>query len=159
MRARLLYMSVAALTAVSAFATTAEAVEYTIYFGEDPGIGETTPLASFPDATTAANNFLATIVDAGVEDFESYAPGMVSPLAIDFGTAGTATLVGSGQIAEVAPGTTNGFGRYPTSGTKFWEGTNPFSIQFSEAVAAFGFFGIDMGDFDGQVTLELANGE
>ena len=32
-----------------------------------------------------------------------------------------------------------------------------FSITFSEEIAAFGFFGIDIGDFNGQVTVTTNN--
>jgi hypothetical protein len=37
-------------------------------------------------------------------------------------------------------------------------GTGDFVVTGSSAVAAFGFWGIDIGDFGGQLTLELRNG-
>lgn len=130
----------------------------TTYFGEDLGLGEFTPLPAWPNATNAQADFLSHLVGVGVEDFEGFANNQPAPLNADFGAAGTATILGTGNIVEVAPGTTNGFGRYPTSGTKFWEATESFSIEFSQPIAAFGFFGIDIGDFDGQVVVQLANG-
>jgi len=66
-------------------------------------------------------------------------------------------LQGNGNIAAVPTGT-NGVGRYPTSGINYWETSDEFSINFSQPIAALGFYGIDIGDFSGQVTLELVNG-
>jgi hypothetical protein len=57
------------------------------------------------------------------------------------------------------PTGTNGVGRYPISGDNYWEGSGTFIINFSAPVAAFGFYGIDIGDFGGQVTALLENGE
>jgi hypothetical protein len=45
-------------------------------------------------------------------------------------------------------------------GTKFWEtdaSSGNFEITFSNTLAAFGFYGIDMGDFAGTLKLELYN--
>ena len=86
------------------------------FFGEDLGLGEDTPLGSFPNATAAQAEFLANLVGVGVEDLEAFADGTSAPVMVDFGEAGTATLLGNGAIDSVALGTTNGFGRYATSG-------------------------------------------
>ena len=46
-----------------------------------------------------------------------------------------------------------------SQGYQYYEtGSGNFSIDFSEPVAAFGFYGIDIGDFGGQITLALSNG-
>jgi len=132
----------------------------TTFFGEDEGIGELTPLPSWPNAAAAEANFLTNLIGGiGTEDFEGFAEGTLAPLPVVFSGSGvTATLNGNGFIATVPPGQTNLVGRYPTSGVNFWDSNNDFSIQFSEPVAAFGFYGIDIGDFDGQVTLSLVGG-
>jgi hypothetical protein len=124
---------------------------------------ETTPLPAFPNASAAEASFLSNLVGVGTENFESFTAGTVQPVGLTFPGAGTATLSGGdGSIASVAPGTTNGFGRYATSGTKYWEvaagGGNNFVVEFDDPVAAFGFFGVDIGDFGGQLELELSNG-
>lgn len=50
-------------------------------------------------------------------------------------------------------------GRYGVSPENFWQtGDRGFSIKFSKAVAAFGFYGVDIGDFDGNLVIELDNG-
>lgn len=133
------------------------ATQATIFFGEDTGLGESTRLASFPNAAAAQAAFLANLANAGVENFEGFADGTAAPLAVNFGAAGTATLQGNGNIAEVITGT-NGFGRYPISGTKYWESTDVFYIDFAQPQVAFGFYGIDVGDFNGQLTITYADG-
>ena len=45
------------------------------------------------------------------------------------------------------------------SGGKYWEANaNDFSVSFSNPVAAFGFFGIDIGDFGGSLSLAFMSG-
>lgn len=133
------------------------------FFGEDLGLGESTPLTSWPNATAARTSFLSNLVGVGTEDFEApdQVAGQTAPLTLTFPGAGTATLGGTGSIISVAPGTTNGVGRYPTSGTQLWQAgsaSTEFNISFSTPIAAFGFNGIDIGDFGGQVTVTTTGG-
>lgn len=132
-----------------------------IFFGEDLGLGESTPLASFPNASAARTNFLASLVGVGTETFEApdQTAGQTGPLTLTFPGAGTATLSAGGSIASVTPGTTNGVGRYATSGSQYWEtSSSAFGVTFSNPIAAFGFYGIDIGDFGGQVTVTTTGG-
>ncbi len=140
---------------VLAFASSAFAIPVT-FFGEDLGLGESTALASWANAEAAETAFLSNLQGVGTETFESYSDGTGTPLAVSFGAAGTATLNGSGAVKTLTSGTWAG--RYPISGVNYWETGQNFSITFSEAIAAFGFYGIDIGDFNGQVLLQLANG-
>lgn len=145
--------------ATGLMSTVAAQATPTVYFGEDLGLGESTPLASHANADAARAAFLAQLIGVGTETFESFAPGTGGPLVADFGAAGTATLGGSGNVASVTPGTTNGLGRYAISGSQFWEASSGgFTLSFSNPIVAFGFYGIDIGDFNGQITLTLANG-
>ena len=121
------------------------------YFGEDLGLGEGTPLASFPNSALAENNFKANLVGVSTEDFEDLAGNIA-----DFGGGLTATLTG-GELQNVTPGFTNGVGRYAVSGENFWENSVNFALNFSAPISAFGFYGIDIGDFSGQVLLELTD--
>jgi hypothetical protein len=135
-----------------------------IFFGEDLGGGENVVLAATPNANNAQNAFLAGLINPGVETFESLAGG--GPLAVNFANGVTATIAGSGSVTSLADGTTNGFGRYGVTGDgdadeRYWDsggGANAFTLTFSAPVSAFGFFGIDIGDFDGQVTATTAGG-
>ncbi|MDW8443675.1 MAG: PEP-CTERM sorting domain-containing protein [Acetobacteraceae bacterium] len=144
----------AALTVAAG--TPASAAQFT-FFGEDRGLGEAARLPAYPNALAARASFLSSLVGVGTETFESFATGATAPLAATFPGAGTATIVGAGNIANVPSGT-NGGGRYPISGNQYWEVTGAFSIEFDEPIAAFGFFGVDIGDFSGQITLTFTNG-
>ncbi|PZO41112.1 MAG: PEP-CTERM sorting domain-containing protein [Pseudanabaena frigida] len=126
---------------------------YLTYFGEDQGQGEFARLSSTPNANLARNDFFSNLVNVGDETFESKANGSSSPIAVAFGVD-TATITGSGSIATVISGT-NGFGRYAISGSKYYEVTGVFTLTFNTAQAAFGFYGVDIGDFNGKVTLTL----
>jgi hypothetical protein len=135
------------------------------FFGEDLNNSTSVPLASTPNASGAETNFLANLTGVGTEDFEGQSGS--APLALTFpgslGTSITATLEGgSGSVQTVTPGSTNGNGRYAISGSNYWEvsagGSGNFEINFSSAIAAFGFYGVDIGDFGGQLTLTLGNG-
>lgn len=152
---RKLALMVAGLSLLGA-ASSAQAT-HIVYFGEDLGLGESTRLTSTPNADQARNDFFDNLIGVGTEDFESYATGIGAPLSISFPGAGTATIQGDGSVATVTSGT-NGVGRYPVSGDNYWESSDVFSIDFDFEVAAFGFYGIDIGDFGGQVTATLSNG-
>jgi hypothetical protein len=128
----------------------------TIYFGEDLGAGEATRLATHANADAARASFLASLVGVGTETFEGFPTGTAAPLNLVFPGAGTATLTGDGFINSVPTGASAG--RYPISGDKFWEARQEFAIQFSSPVAAFGFYGVDIGDFSGQITMTFTNG-
>lgn len=145
------------LIAAATVGTAAPAQAFSLYFGEDLGKGEQVRLSATPNADGARDQFLSSLVGVGTENFERYSVETKAPLSISFGSAGTATLVGNGFIDSVNPGATNGVGRYPISGNKYWEASNLFGINFSKAVAAFGFYGVDIGDFEGQLTLTLLN--
>ena len=128
-----------------------------VFFGEDLNNNCCVRIAH-PNADAAQAAFLSYLVGVGTETFETYATGTGVPLAITFPGAGTATLNGSGNVSTEVTGT-NGFGRYPISGDNFWEvDALSFEVDFSQPVAAFGFYGVDIGDFGGQLTLTLSDG-
>ena len=128
-----------------------------IFYGEDLNNSMTVPLSSYPNSTAAQTAFLANLVGVGTETFESFSAGTMAPLGLSFAGAGTATLTGlPGNITSIPSGSTNGVGRYAISGTKFWDTmATSFVINFSAPISAFGFYGIDVGDGGGQLTLAL----
>lgn len=151
-----------ALAALIASAAAAQAAS-TTFFGEDVNNSESTPIAATPNADAAEADFLSFLTGTSTEDFESISSGTGTPLNLSFvGSAGALSAElsgGGGSISSVTPGTTNGVGRYATSGSNFFEvaagGANNFTAAFGTAIAAFGFNGIDIGDFGGQLSLEL----
>ena len=125
--------SLAFVAAVLAMPITATAAPVT-FFGEDLGLGESTRLPAHPFADAARALFLSNLIGVGTETFEGFSGGTGAPLPLVFPGAGTATLIGDGSIVSVPSGT-NGFGRYPISGDKFWETYETFSISFSNRAA------------------------
>jgi len=105
------------------------------------------------------NSFLTNLVGVGTENFEGVSGG--SPASLSFpGSSGsiTATLSGGGGVCPGSGPGGCGAGRFPTSGTHYWETTDAFTIGFSDPISAFGFYGTDIGDFGGQLTLTLMDG-
>ena len=147
----------AALLSIAALSSPASA--YQNFFGEDLSSSSSTPLGSTPNADNARSQFLNVLSGVGTENFEGFSSGTGGPLALNFPGAGTATLSGGGgNVVSQAVGTAS-FGRYGTSGTNFWEvaagGSGNFVVDFSSNVGAFGFYGIDIGDFGGQLQIQL----
>ena len=129
------------------------------FFGEDLGQGENTRLAAIPNASGARANFLSNLVGVGTEDFEGFTTGASLPQTLTFPSAGSATLSGSGMSISTVTTGTNGVGRYPISGANYLEGSSSaFSVAFANPVAAFGFYGIDIGHFNGQVKVTFVKG-
>jgi hypothetical protein len=150
-------LSVIALCAIS---TSASALTMS-FFGQDIGAGENTALTSFPNSTSAETSFLSNLSGVGTETFEGFGAGTSVPLGLSFPGAGTATLSGGGSVQSTPWGSTNGVGRYNVDGpgtSKYFETSTGFAIDFSSPIAAFGFYGIDIGDFNGQLVLHFING-
>lgn len=128
----------------------------TLYFGENLN-----PMGAVSgDPLTARNSFLSQLTGVGTDGFETQARGTTTPLALTFaGSAGdiTATLTGAGDVADAT--TDVNAGRFNTSaGGKQWRRVSgDFEINFSTAISAFGFYGTDIGDFNGKVTIDLTD--
>ena len=148
---------IGSLTALLLSLGVAEAAPIT-FFGEDAGLGESLRLPSHSSADAARASFFGNLTGVGTESFESFPAFTGTPLGITFPGAGTATLQTAGQTRSQPTGT-NGAGRYPISGNIYWQvSSSSFQIAFSGPVAAFGFYGVDIGDFGGQLTLDLQSG-
>lgn len=150
-----LAMPFAMASAGSAHAT------YTTYFGEDQNNSATVPLVTLVNSQSAQASFLSTLTGAGVENFETRSGS--GPLALSFtGYSGgtlTGTLSGAGNVVINAAGQTNGFGRYSVpGGTHYWDtnlASSTLQLTFGQKIAAFGFYGVDIGDFGGQAVVDL----
>lgn len=143
----------AAATAL-AFATPASAQQF---FGEDSD-GSANTRATNVNGLAQEALFLANLEGVRTESFESFSSGSSVPLGLTFPGAGTATL--SGSSGSVTHGT--GAGRYPIDGLRYFMtsfgGNDPFKVTFLNPIAAFGFYGVDIGDFGSQLSLAFANG-
>jgi len=134
------------------------------FFGEDinnkPGGEELLP-GERVNASAAQASFLAAVGGfIARESFEGFDEGH------DFSTQSTflpfeGLSAGAnndrGRVRETPGGMANEDGRYSTDGDKFLSANTilngSFRIEFVEAQDAFGFYGIDVGDFDAQLTL------
>ena len=110
-------------TAAAVVFAAGSASAYNIYFGQDLGLGEGTPLpvASRVNSTAAQNYVPLEPHRGGHGDLRGLRDRHWSAAQPHFPGAGTATLDGTGSIPTVTPGTTNGVGRYAISGSNFWE--------------------------------------
>jgi hypothetical protein len=157
---------VAVALGASAFGLAATALPshaFSIFTGFDPnGDAGVNLLPNIPVSSAAEAAFLANLQGTGTETFESFAAGTGGPLPIVFPGAGTATLTGNGFIQSTPAGQTNGAGRYGRTATNYWEvsagSAGNFEIAFSSPIAAFGFYGIDIGDFAGTLSIAFDNG-
>jgi hypothetical protein len=132
----------------------------TIYFGENLLPADSV----FGDPLTKRTEFLARLTGVGSEGFEGFDAGAEPPLTLTFsGSAGDieATITGGGSVFQ----TPSIAGRFNTTGAtvgpvagKWWYvddvGTD-FKITFDTPISAFGFYGTDIGDFNGQITIDL----
>jgi hypothetical protein len=161
--------TLAALSAATTLTFAMNAQAYQIFFGEDLNNSPSTPLSSIPNSYAAEASFKSFLSGVATETFESQPTGAGAPLTLSFpgfgGSSLSATLSGgNGTVRAVTPGTASA-GRYSipsASSAKYWEvtagGTGDFTINFGQSIAALGFYGIDIGDFGGQLTLTLSNG-
>lgn len=127
-----------------------------LYFGFDQGLGETTALmvpAQTPRSAGARAQFLNSLGAHGTQDLESVAL-VVTPVTVPIpGLDGVSItlrrdVAGNGRITSLPPGSTDGFGRYPTSGMRYWLAVETAGITFPQPVKAVGFFTTDLRDLD-----------
>ena len=147
----------AAAAATIAMFSSSSALAFVTYYGYDANPTPGSP-ATYPNSVNAQADFLSHLTGVGTENFEGFTAGQTAPLNLTFPGAGTATLnATAGQILNVPPpGTSNG--RFPTSGNQYWSidvTSGTFDIGFGSDVAAFGFYGTDLGDYGGDLTLRL----
>lgn len=111
-----------------------------------------------PNADAMHAQFLSNIQAPEVESFESFSVGSYSTLSVNsFSQAGTVELKGTKY--DIRQGNI-GFGRFPLHGTKFLDAqAGPeFRLEFQTPVAAFGFYGVDLGDFSGTISIKTSLG-
>ena len=153
-------LNIAGAAALALAAVSFNAQAYLTITGLDTAGGTATTRAVSANSDAASSNFQSYLTGVGTETFESFAAGTTPPILLTFPGAGTATLTGSAIIRNQGIGT-NGSGRYPNSGVRFVEATSTnFTVTFSGNVGAFGFYGMDIGEFGGdlRLTVNLSGG-
>lgn len=143
---KLMATVVIAMSAQTAFAAP------TIFFGENQS-----PASAVSGAPlTARTAFLASLSGVSTENFEGIPLGS-PPLGLAFtGSAGNiiGSQTGGGRLAG-----SPAFGTFATSGSQFYDNEfDAFTVSFTSAIAAFGFFGTDIGDFAQPLEIVLDTG-
>jgi len=116
------------------------------FFGEDVSVGGNPT----PNSDAARTQFFNNLSGVGTETFEGIPAGTSNP-SVTFPGAGTATISGGGSVLNFPD-----VGRFAISGSQYYEAQlTSFQISFSNPIAAFGFYGTDIGDFGGSLTLTL----
>lgn len=139
----------------AALFTAAPLSAQTTFRGQSLNPGQTVTGA----ALTARNSFNGGLAaSVATQDFESIPMGSIaSGLTLNFGFAGNATIQGSGSVTNTVFSDA-----FATSGSRYVLATvgpsSSFEVTFAQRVAAFGFYGTDLGDFNGRLTLEFFNG-
>ena len=148
-------VAVAAAVLSTAAAGVAYAAPPTTFFGQDQN-----PSASTTNSDTAHTQFLSNLSSGvGTEDFEGIAGGNHSSLALMFpGSTGNITATLGGSLLICTTNGCGGAGRFATSGTHYLDTTDAFVLTFSSPISAFGFYGTDIGDIQGDLTLFLSGG-
>jgi hypothetical protein len=148
------YLKVLAVSAAIIAMTPSAYAAPTVYFGENL---TPTPAATVGGApVTARNTFASQLSGVSTEDFEGL-PGGAPPASLTFaGSAGpiVATFSPSSGIICTTNGC-GGSGRFATSGHNYFDVSSTFSASFSTPIAAFGFYGTDIGDISGSLTITL----
>ena len=139
--------------ALAMLASSAALAAPVIYFGEN----QTANLSVSGSPVAARAQFLSNLSGVSSQGFESFAVGTRPPISMTFaGSAGnlSATLTGVGRVDDR---TNNGRFNTTTGGSKWYDVSGAFNITFGTAIAAFGFYGTDIGDFSGRITLSLTD--
>ncbi|MDB9493521.1 PEP-CTERM sorting domain-containing protein [Spirulina major CS-329] len=174
----------AAITGMTLGSATA-AHAFTVFFGEDINPNPTNTTKTFNNivnSRAAETEFLSNLSQFATEDFESHAihtQPTNGGMDINFGSLGTATLSGGGDKSMIksvdqsllkTAGTSKDIkdsikrevekGRNASSGSQFWltNAVQNYTISFTQAVGALGFYAYDLGDYEATTYLDLYRG-
>ncbi len=171
MKTHVVALAVAALGAIASFPAFAGVTPlgYQVYAGSDKGgVSGPLPPGTYTNSLIAYDAFAGSTAPS-VNGFESLASGVSQASIVFTGPNGevSATLSGGNGKVQVNQPAGQAFnGRYSVGpdaeqpGTKFWEveaneEETTFELSFSRKVEAFGFFGVDIGDFNGSLFLDF----
>lgn len=154
------YTVVAALTLLSCGAY-ALPTPSQIYRAEDNSPGGTVTASVLAARTAFLGALDSTVQSFGFEN-PPVAPGTGPTLPVSFAGSAGATIVATlaGTAGQQVIGS-DGAGRFNTTqgGSQHWQVNSnvggTFSITFSRSISAFGFYGTDIGDFGGVLSLIL----
>ena len=146
-----------AIALTVAAASVAHAAPVT-FFGENQSPATAGPPVTGAPATARAS-FLSNLTGVSNQNFEGFAHLQAPPLNLSFtGSAGSIAAVLSASAGTVQNISSTGRFNTSSSGSKWWDTSGSFKIDFTGTeVSAFGFYGTDIGDFAGKVTISLTD--
>jgi PEP-CTERM motif len=152
MRMRHLTMAAIVTAGALGFAGSASAAPVT-FFGEDLNNTPNSTVSTHPNSDAAQASFLSSLTTSSVYNFDSLATGTTTVNGTFPGVNFTLT---GGTVTSSAGG--DDAGRFAISPNNFYDtATQNFSLVFNTAVSAFGFYGTDIGDLGGTLTVKLFN--
>ena len=130
------------------------------FFGEDVCFGcinSSPPLTSWPNADAARADFAGSLTVLNNNSFETQTVGPTASLTESYpdGMGGTITATVSGNL-DVRDAPING--AYAIDGSQYIlsnNGAGGFSVDFSQPISGFGFFGTDFGDGLAQLQVNV----
>ena len=159
---------IAFATLVTSLSLSLNVQAFEVIKGEDINHGGLHTHANLNQTKQAEQKFLNHLDNTvGTENFENVNWTSGSSLDLSFPGAGTASLGGNGEIHNIKNTRSSAIaydlkqGLYPASGNQYWfteaksQGSSTFTINFSEDIAAFGFYAYDLGDWGAELTLKL----
>ena len=159
--------------ATTSFLLAGNAQAFEVIKGEDINNGGLNTRATLNQTQKTEQEFLSRLDSTvGTENFENVNWTSGSSLDLSFPGAGTASLGGNGEIHNINNTSSSAIaydleqGLYPASASQYWyteatpQDNSTFTINFSEEIAAFGFYAYDLGDWGAELTLKLySNGQ
>jgi hypothetical protein len=124
-----------------------------IFFGEDLNHSPPNPMSTHPESDAARKNFFSFLKGKNIEAFD----GMSNTdhgdgFSFNYGNV----IYIDGKLTDELE-----FGIYPISGSKFLRCTTIegafLGVEFSAPIAAFGFYGLSMGQRDDQFQLRTSD--
>lgn len=130
------------------------------FFGQDAGPGnDDTRLGSRPGSDGAQTLFFNALTSRTTVTLEGLSNDTTVVPFTWAGVNGTLTGGPAAGTTKLTAPNTDGSGGYPISGEVLWVSeASTFSIKLESPVTAVGFYGIDIGDSGGQLTVTLSNG-
>ena len=144
------YVTTVAMAITGLFTVAGAQATPITFFGEDGNLTGTVPMTAHPNSDAAQANFFSNLTGIGTYGFDS-APAGATHVAANFSNGVTASV--SGGTVYDHP---NGTGMFAISNPNYYlTDTSSFSVAFNSPIAAFGFYGTDIGDWGGLLSLTL----
>lgn len=124
-----------------------------IFRAEDLNLSNNeTPLTSWANSAAKASEFQSALqnnfLTIGLENFSS--TSKINP-QLTFTNNYSGTISGGTTRSVTSPSD----GRYPISASRYLDAQTSFTITFDKAISALGFYATDIGDFTGELYIDL----